>query len=93
MGDSGFTTQKSKRRTSYQTSTELVIVKLLPRCVTYLKNSLVQLHHGNRLPETRILAVAKMRVHGVRHLFESLFRGVEPPLWAKDVGVRAPDGL
>lgn len=61
--------------------------------VTYLKNSLVQLHHGNRLPETRILAIAKMCVHGVRHLFESVFRSVEPPLWAKDVGVRTPDGF
>lgn len=34
-----------------------------------------------------------MRVHSVRHLFKSLFRSVEPPLWAKDVGVRAPDGF
>lgn len=53
----------------------------------------MQLHHGNRLPETSILAVAKMRVHGVCHFLESLFRAVEPPLWAKDVGVGAPDGF
>lgn len=58
--------------------------------VTYFKNSLVQLHHGNWLAETRIFTVAKVRVYGIRHFFESIFWSVEPPLWSKDVGVWAP---
>lgn len=61
--------------------------------VTHLKNSLVQLHHGNWLSETRILAVAKVRVDGVCHFLEAISCRAEPPLWAKYVGVRAPDGF
>lgn len=61
--------------------------------VTYLKNGLVQLHQGNRLPETRILAVPEMGVDSVYHVFQSISLSDEPPLRPKDVGVRAPDCL
>lgn len=51
----------------------------------------MQLHQGNRLPETRVLAVAEMRVDGVCHVSQSILLSEEPPLWPKDVGIRAPD--
>lgn len=53
----------------------------------------MQLHQGNRLPETRVLAVPEMSVDSVYHVFQSVSLSDEPPLRPKDVGVWAPDCL
>lgn len=53
----------------------------------------MQLHQGNGLPETRVLAIPEMGVDGVCHVFQSVSLSDEPPLRPKDVGVRAPNSF
>lgn len=61
-----------------------------PCYITYLWQSLVELHERDAPAQAPVPAVAKQGVERVGHLGLPLLVGLQPPLGAEDEGVGAP---